>query len=178
MTANTRIQWLHKKITERSFPNAARLSERFGISHRQAQRDVDILRKRLGAPIAYSAEYKGFYYTTDFSLPLLLTSANDDSYITDVVSRDESELGADETVIQMQIPFTATVEIPDKLTAIELNRYIISNEGKNRYTCEFHSVEAFIGSLFASEANIRLIEPEWLRERIVQSARRMLDNNT
>lgn len=47
MNANTRIQWLHKKMTMNSYPNAQRLAERFGISHRQAQRDMDYLRLSL-----------------------------------------------------------------------------------------------------------------------------------
>ena len=59
----TRIQWLHKKILNMYYPNAMRISERFNISHRQAQRDVDYLKNKLGAPIEYSAEHKGFYYT-------------------------------------------------------------------------------------------------------------------
>ena len=49
MNANIRIQWLHKKLTMKSYPNAQRLAERFGISHRQAQRDFDYLRRELGA---------------------------------------------------------------------------------------------------------------------------------
>ena len=48
MNANTRIQWLHKKMTVNAYPNAQRLAERFGISHRQAQRDLDYLRRELG----------------------------------------------------------------------------------------------------------------------------------
>ena len=46
-SANTRIQWLHKKIVNMYYPNAMRLAERFNISHRQAQRDVDYLKKEL-----------------------------------------------------------------------------------------------------------------------------------
>ena len=76
MSANTRIQWLHKKMTMKSFPNAQRLAERFGISHRQAQRDLDYLRRELGAPIEYDAKKKGFYYTSPFVLPLLISSDN------------------------------------------------------------------------------------------------------
>ena len=58
-----RIRWLHKRIKDGYFPNAMRLAERFGISQRQAQRDVDYLKKKLGAPLAYSMEHKGYYYT-------------------------------------------------------------------------------------------------------------------
>ena len=50
--ASTRIQWLHKKLLTGSYPNAQRMAERFHMSHRQAQRDIDYLRRELGAPIA------------------------------------------------------------------------------------------------------------------------------
>ena len=178
MAANNRIQWLHKKILEYSYPNAMRLAERFNVSHRQAQRDVDFLRKQLGAPIAYDPEHKGFYYTADFSLPVLLTSDNDELYIPEILTvKNRQELAADESIIQMQIPYSATVEIPNKLAALELNNYVISKEPRNRYVCEFHSIEKFVGRLLSIDADFRLIEPAWLRERIVSSAKRVLNNN-
>ena len=73
MNANIRIQWLHKKLTMKSYPNAQRLAERFGISHRQAQRDFEYLRRELGAPIAYDNSRKGFYYEENYVLPVLLS---------------------------------------------------------------------------------------------------------
>lgn len=82
--ASTRIQWLHKKLLTRSYPNAQRMAERFHMSHRQAQRDIDCLRKKLGAPIAYDNARRGFYYTADYTLPVLLTSDNDESYIPEI----------------------------------------------------------------------------------------------
>ena len=81
MNASKRIQWLHKYIVEMRYPNAGRLAERFGISHRQAQRDVDSLRNNLGAPLAYSAEHRGFYYTADYSLPSYAMAANEFDYV-------------------------------------------------------------------------------------------------
>ena len=178
MTANIRIQWLHKMIAEYSYPNAMRLSERFGISHRQAQRDVDYLRKTLGAPIAYSATHKGFYYTTDFSLPVILTSDNDDAFMG-VVSNifDDADTHADTSIVQTQLPYNATIEIPDKLTVIELRSFIISKEGRNRYICEFHSVERFLSVIMSLESDIRVISPYWIRDRLVRMARRVLANN-
>ena len=80
MSANLRIQWLHRKITEMSYPNAKRVAERFNISHRQAQRDVDFLKVKLNAPLSYDYERKGFYYTSEFSLPIAITTANDEDY--------------------------------------------------------------------------------------------------
>ena len=178
MNANIRIQWLHKKLTMKSYPNAQRLAERFGISHRQAQRDFDYLRRELKAPILYDNSRKGFYYEAPFVLPLLITSDNDEVYIPEIFNVTSSEeIAADESIIQMQIPYSATVEIKNKLTALELSHYIVAKQAHNRYVCEFHSVEKFIGLLLSMEADFRLIEPYWLRERILRSAKRVLSNH-
>lgn len=178
MNANIRIQWLHKKLTMNSYPNAQRLAERFGISHRQAQRDFDYLRRTLHAPLAYDNSRKGFYYETAFVLPLLLTSDNDELYIPEVFNvQSRRELGADESIIQMQLPYSATVEIKNKLVALELSNYIIAKQPHDRYVCEFHSIERFLGLLLALEADFRLIEPYWLRERLLRSANRVIANN-
>ncbi len=178
MNANIRIQWLHKKLTLRGYPNAQRLSERFGISHRQAQRDFDYLKKELHAPLAYDASRKGFYYTAPFVLPVLLSSDNDDVYMPEVFNAQKDELFADASVIQMQLPYSATVEIRNKLTALELSRYIVAKKPHNRYLCEFHSIEKFLGLLLSIDADIRLVEPYWLRERILRCARRIVKNNS
>ncbi len=179
MNANTRIQWLHKRILNESYPNAQRLAERFRISHRQAQRDLDLLKKKLGAPLAYDPKKKGFYYTEPFALPVLITSDNDEMYIPEIFTvKDERELAANESIIQMQIPYSATVELTNKLSAIELSSYIIAKQPQNRYICEFHSIEKFVGMLLSLEADFRLIEPEWLKERMIRCARRVLNNHT
>lgn len=178
MNANIRIQWLHKKLSMKSYPNAQRLAERFGISHRQAQRDFDYLRRELNAPIAYDNSRKGFYYETPFVLPMLLSSDNDDLYIPEIFNvTSRQELGADESIIQMQIPYSATVEIKNKLTALELSNYIVAKEPRDRYICEFHSIEKFLGILLSLDADFRIVEPYWLRERILRSARRVVKNN-
>ena len=178
MNANTRIQWLHKKMTMNSYPNAQRLAERFGISHRQAQRDFDYLRRELGAPIAYDNSRKGFYYEESYVLPVLLTSDNDDLYIPEIFNvQSKQEIAADSSIIQMQIPYSATIEIKNKLTALELSNYIVAREPHDRYICEFHSVEKFLGLLLSMDADFRLIEPYWLREKILRSARRVVKNN-
>ncbi|MBO5931153.1 MAG: hypothetical protein J6Q70_02845 [Clostridia bacterium] len=178
MNANIRIQWLHKKLTMKSYPNAQRLAERFGISHRQAQRDFEYLRRELGAPIAYDNSRKGFYYEENYVLPVLLSSDNDDVYIPEIFNvHSKQELAADESIIQMQIPYSATIEIKNKLTALELSNYIVAREPHDRYVCEFHSVEKFLGMLLSMDADFRIVEPYWLREKILRSAKRVVENN-
>ena len=178
MNANTRIQWLHKRILNHGYPNAQRLAERFHISHPQAQRDFDALRNRLGAPLAYDSHRKGFYYTAPYSLPLLVTSDNDDLYMPEpYAARDREEMAADRSIIQMQIPYSATLELSNKLAAIELSPYIVARLPDNRFLCEFHSIEKFLGLLLSLESDFRLVEPEWLRDRLLRAARRVLKNH-
>ena len=55
-----RIQWFHDELTRKTYPNAARLSERFDISVRQAQRDITYMRTDLGAPLQYDAGRQGY----------------------------------------------------------------------------------------------------------------------
>jgi len=172
MSANDRIQWLHRCITDMRYPNASRLAERFGISHRQAQRDVDGLRRDLGAPLAYSAEHRGFYYTKPYTLPAYMTCANDEE-LADAVTGSEVRDVARE-IVQMQIPYSAVISIPDKLTRLELKRYIVGEESRGNYICEFHNVELFLGILFTAESDIVIRKPDWLRARYVGSAQRVL----
>ena len=177
-SANLRIQWFHKKVLESSYPNAMRLAERFDISHRQAQRDVDFLLKKLGAPLAYSAEHRGYYYSDPFSLPIVITSDDDESFSTATRFQDELSLfGADSSVVQLQMPYTATIQLHDKLAALELSNYITGRRGEGCYLCEFYHVEHFLSVLLTADTNVRLLEPDWLRERLVSLAKNVLNNN-
>jgi predicted DNA-binding transcriptional regulator YafY len=173
MNADKRIQWLHKYIVNMRYPTASRLAERFGISHRQAQRDVTALREEYGAPLAYSADRRGFYYTEEFSLPTYTKDESEFDYVEAVTQG----LAPKEESLQLQIPYSAVLRIPDKLTRLELSRFIVGEESRGNYVCEFHSIEMFLGLVLAAEADITILKPEWLRKRLIQSAERVLRNN-
>ncbi len=178
MSANDRIQWLHKKINAGCFPNASHLSERFDISHRQAQRDVEFLRKELSAPLGYNSTKKGYYYKEDYVLPLIVESENDADYQA-VISglRAYNDLSAERSVIQMQLPYTAILEITDKMTVMNLRSFIVAEEPQHKYRCEFPSIELFLGIIVSADANIRVISPDWLRERLLELAKRIIEKN-
>lgn len=175
MNVDKRIQWLHKYIVNMRYPNANRLAERFGISHRQAQRDVTSLREDYGAPLAYSAEHRGFYYTEEYSLPSYTANEGGLDYVEAVTG--ERSFGAKQEILQMQIPYSAVLRIPDKLTRLELSQFIVGEESRGNYICEFHSVEMFLGLVLAAEAEITVLKPAWLRRRLIQSAERVLRCN-
>ena len=176
MSASDRIQWLHKYIAENRYPNANRLAERFGISHRQAQRDVDSLRHDFGAPLEYDAVHRGFYYTQPFSLPSYTVAANELDYVEAFTGLGAHS--ATQEILQMQIPYSAVVRIPDKLTRLEMQQFIVGQEEKDEYVCEFHSIELFLGLVLTAQTDITILRPAWLRERMIRNARRALENHT
>lgn len=178
MNANDRIQWFHKKIAEGCYPNASHLSERFGISHRQAQRDVEFLRRTLEAPLEYSHDKKGYSYREHFVLPVLISSENDADYHDVLNSLHEfHDRAAERSFVQMQLPYTALLEITDKMTVLNLRSIIVGEEPHHRYRCEFPSVELFLGIIMSAGAEIRVLEPDWLRERLVDFAKQVLACN-
>lgn len=178
MNAELRIQWLHKKLCENCYPNAMRLAEKFNISHRQAQRDFEHLKKKMGAPLKYSNSHKGFYYDGEFTLPMILATENDSEYLDVVSGFDMFGTGiADRSVVQMQIPYSATIEIKDKLTVMNMRPFIVGQLPKHVYECEFQSVETFLGAIIAMDSDIKIISPDWLCEKLVSSAERVIRNN-
>ncbi len=182
VSANIRIQWLHEELVRGTFPNAARLAERFQISRRQAQRDIDFLKKQLGAPLAYDQHIMGYYYTKGFALPVSVRNENDvglgrlpiNPFARDTV---EELPTAENVIIQGQIPYTATLQIADKLTVLEMRSYIISEEGRGHFLCEFHNIDRFLCAILTARSGIRIVEPAWLREKLVHMAEKALENN-
>ncbi len=179
ITLDSRIQWLHKQIFEGRYPNAFRISEKFNISHRQAQRDIDYLKNRMGAPMAYDPAKKGFFYTEPFSLPSFSSDANKGDY-SEIMThlRQSGSLGIGESeTIQMQIPYSAEISVSDKLGILALKDFIVSTKAKNVFVCEFHNVDLFLGMLFTLDADVRILSPEWLREKAIKCAERITENN-
>jgi len=179
MSAHERIQWFHKKVSERCYPNAAHLAEQFSISHRQAQRDVEYMKRELGAPLKYYPHAGGYGYKEAFVLPLMVGTEGDADF-SDVLGgiKDFQSSVAERSVIQLQLPYTAVLEITDRLTVMNLRGFIVNDEARHRYRCEFPSVELFLGIIMSTGANIRVISPDWLRDRLVEFATRVLENNT
>lgn len=191
-SANKRIQWFHTTVQANGFPNVPLLCERFSISESQAKRDIRFLKEHLGAPLQYDALHRGYRYTEGFSLPIAITESNDETFSgllagtgeQDYISGELTSDQADVTFLQLQIPYTAVLEISDKLAVAELKSYIRHAKDasgklrKNFYKCEFHSVERFLGILLSVDADIRIISPKWLRERLVNAAERILKTNT
>ena len=178
MSANDRIQWIHKMLCQGGYPNSRYIMEKFGISERQAQRDIEHMRTKLDAPIVYSTAHKGYYYKSDFCLPAMVSTENQSDYSA-VLSglHDFVDYSAEVSVVQMQLPYSAVLEIKDKITVMNLRSFIIGELPQHRYQCEFPSIELFLGVIMSAGAQIRIVSPSWLRERLVEFAARILECN-
>lgn len=174
-----RIRWTHTRIASGSFPNECRIAEKFGISERQARRDIAYMREKLGAPIEYDYAAKGFRYTAPFELPASVTESNDDEYVGLAA---KLRTGVTESIggeVQLQIPYMAEIETRDKLALLELKSFITSSSPKkHRYVCEFHSVDLFLGIVMTLNAEIRIVSPDWIRERALSSAEKIIRANS
>ncbi|RJQ70257.1 MAG: WYL domain-containing protein [Desulfobacteraceae bacterium] len=70
-----RLLWLHQQIKTQRYPNAVRLAERFEVSDKTAQRDINCLRDRFRAPLSFSRNRNGYFYEdTFYELPCLPAS--------------------------------------------------------------------------------------------------------
>ncbi len=70
-----RYLWFHARLKRKQFPKIKDLMEKFEISKRQAAREIEFMRDFFSAPIEYSNEENGYYYSEDsFELPGLWVS--------------------------------------------------------------------------------------------------------
>jgi len=73
-----RFVWFDDQVRVRKYPNATTLSEKFEISTKTAQRDIDFMRDRLLCPLNYDSSQKGYYYDDEtFSLPMVYLSSEE-----------------------------------------------------------------------------------------------------
>ncbi len=178
MKANDRIQWFHKMVVTGCYPNAHDISVKFKISPRQAQRDLVHMRTSLCAPLIYDASHKGYFYAEPFVLPAMISTVERADYNSVIAGiREFTESAAEVSVVQMQLPYSAVLEIKDKITVMNLHSFIVGEERRHKYRCEFPSIELFLGVIVSTGAEIRIVSPVWLREKLVEFAKRILDTN-
>jgi predicted DNA-binding transcriptional regulator YafY len=48
-----RFLWFHNQVKAEKYPNSRILAERFELSQKTAQRDIEFMRDRLKAPLVY-----------------------------------------------------------------------------------------------------------------------------
>lgn len=65
-----RFLWFQNQVKKNKYPNTKTLAQKFEIARKTAQRDIEFMRERLGAPLIYVAEQRGFIYEDNtYELP-------------------------------------------------------------------------------------------------------------
>ncbi len=65
-----RMFWFDDQVRRGRYPNAATLADKFELSQKTAQRCIDAMRDRFGAPLEYAPARRGYHYAlTSFQLP-------------------------------------------------------------------------------------------------------------
>ena len=69
-TQAERLLALDQLLRNNKYPNCTSFAEEWEISTKTAQRDLEYLQDRMGAPLQYDALKRGYYYTEPtFMLP-------------------------------------------------------------------------------------------------------------
>jgi len=67
-----RIYYFHQLLSANRYPRISKIAEKFEVSKRTVERDIEHMRDRLGAPICYCRSKRGYYYEKEgFQLPPL-----------------------------------------------------------------------------------------------------------
>ena len=73
-----RVMHIDLLIREGSYPSRKTIAERFEVSIKTVERDLDYMRDRLDAPIEYSREHRGFFYAhAGYYLPAVYMNEGD-----------------------------------------------------------------------------------------------------
>ena len=67
----TRIVQIHGLIKKNTYPNVKLLSEKFEVSKRTIEHDIQYMKDQLAASIQYCRQKRGYYYSNAFELPPL-----------------------------------------------------------------------------------------------------------
>lgn len=196
MASLHRLQWVDAQIRSGRFPNTRTLAEAFEISRCQAQRDFDYLRDSLGAPLAYSAVHRGFFYeSSSFILPGAYVSPTQKAglgqlaaYYRQVIrqgpagtefyaemaalfSRLAGEEESGRTLRKHDcgiVPFRAilTAGSGAERRCTALDPYYRGADEERRIY-EFEDPDGFIAALVEASAAFRIEWPNWLRNRLL-----------
>lgn len=72
-----RIYAIDRAIASGQYPNTKSLAQTLEVSKRTIERDIELMRDQLGAPIEYDRIRRGYYYSSSFSLPQVKLSVGE-----------------------------------------------------------------------------------------------------
>ena len=75
---HSRLLFIDREIGNGNYPNCSTLAGDYEVSAKTIQRDIDYMRYQLDAPIKYSVQHRGYYYTeANYKLPAISIKESD-----------------------------------------------------------------------------------------------------
>ncbi len=118
MSVLERVFYFHREILKGNYPNSRTLADHFEMSLATSKRDINYLRDRLCAPLAFEPKKNGFYYREGFHLPF--EESPRIIFLLAMLSKlaDEAGLGQLQEVRQLEQRLSTMVS-PDYGTVID-----------------------------------------------------------
>ena len=197
ISAYQRIVWFHNRVVENVYPNAGRLAERFEISNRQAQRDIEYMRDSMNAPLVYCGKERGYRYEKEYLLPNFFLSESEKETVrllakqsrelnsfgygkfqsqaeilSKISAESENTLGKSSMKIE---PYFAEIEMVGSRTSVVPLEYFLCEKTQGK-TCTyaFYDPDVFISVLIAGGLDFRILKPNWLREHMKERISKLL----
>jgi len=187
--------WFHNRVAENAYPNAAALAERFEISSRQAQRDIEYMRDSMNASLEYCAKERGYRYEKEYVLPNFFLSESERETVRLLAKQSKelssfgygkyqgqaeilskiSALATEESRTVTKEPFFAEIEmVGSRTSAAPLDHFLCGKVDGQKYTYAFFDPDVFISVLIASHLDFKIVKPNWLREHMKERLSRLL----
>ena len=180
-----RMQRLHEMLSANRFPNCRNMAAEFEVSTKTVQRDLNFMRDRLRLPIEYDNTFFGFRYThpvdhPPITLAAVIQETNNagrakrfaPSSLSDGIERTAVQEGG---IVAIRIRFDAQVAAEvQALTSHPLQETKILPDGSIELKVQLDGVFNLDRWVLSWGAYARVLEPDWLRRRILKIARRIL----
>ena len=173
------------------------MAERFEISGRQAQRDIEYMRDSMNAPLAYCGKKRGYRYDKEYMLPSFFLSESERETVrllakqskelssfgygkyqgqAEILSKISDGPGNDEGESSMtREPYFAEIEMLGGRTSVAPLEYFLCGKVEGQtYTYAFFDPDVFISVLIAGGLEFRIIKPNWLREHMKERLSKLL----
>ena len=167
------------------YPNASKLADKFEISLRQAQRDIEYMRDSMNAPLVYCAGKRGYLYENSYVLPSFFLSESEKEMVNSLAKQYRelgtfgyekykrsarilsriSEINQEDKANMTKSPFFAEIEmVGSRTSVIALDYFLCEKVVDQTYTYAFFDPDVFISVLIASHLEFKIVKPNWLKE--------------
>jgi predicted DNA-binding transcriptional regulator YafY len=135
-----RYYWFHNQVKEGKFPNSNKLAEKFQISQKQAQRDIEFMRDRLNAPLGYNSCKKGYFYEDEkYELPPIWL--NEEEFLSLIISTRLASTIPDTNLKNSLYKLIDIILTNNSMNKININNLFEKVSVKN---IEFYKVDGLI----------------------------------